>query len=51
MDGTVEIVLALTMAAIAGGSIAIVVRRIAARGKWAAGYWWTERDRSRGPGT
>jgi hypothetical protein len=51
MDGTIEIFLALTMAAIAGASVAIVVRRIAARGRWAAGYWWTNRDRHHGPGT
>jgi hypothetical protein len=51
MDGMLEIVLALTIAAVAGGSIAIVVRRIASRGKWAAGYWWSDRDRRHGPGT
>jgi hypothetical protein len=51
MDDMLEVFLALTIAAVAGGSIAIVVRRIAARGKWAAGYWWTDRDRRHGPGT
>jgi hypothetical protein len=51
MDGMLELLLALTMAAIAGVSVAIVVRRIAARGKWAAGCWWTDRDRRHGPGT
>ena len=51
MDYMLEIFLALTIAAVAGGSIAIVVRRIAARGKWAAGYWWSDRDRRHGPGT
>jgi len=51
MDGMIEVILALAVAAVAGASVAIVVRRIAARGKWAAGYWWTDRDRSRGPGT
>ena len=51
MDEMLDIFLVLTIAAVAGGSIAIVVRRIAARGKWAAGYWWTDRDRHHGPGT
>lgn len=51
MDGMLEILLALTMAAVAGASAAIVVRRIAARGRWAAGYWWTDSDRRHGPGT
>ena len=51
MNGMTEIFLALTMAAVAGASVAIIVRRIAARGRWAAGYWWTDRDRRHGPGT
>ena len=51
MDGTLEVILALTMAAVAGVSVTIIVRRIAARGKWAAGHWWTDQDRRHGPGT
>ncbi|HZM45672.1 MAG TPA: hypothetical protein VFC14_12625 [Burkholderiales bacterium] len=51
MDGVLEIFLALAMAAVAGASVTIVVHRIAARGRWAAGYWWTDQDRRHGPGT
>ena len=51
MDGNIELILIVTMAIVAVASALVVARRIAGRGTWAAGYWWSERDRSRGPGT
>ena len=51
MEGEVEVLLIVLMAIVAVSSVAIIARRIASRGRWAAGYWWTDRDRRHGPGT
>jgi hypothetical protein len=41
--------IALAKSAVIGG-LSLVAYRNVAGGKWAAGYWWSKRDRELGPG-
>ena len=48
MDGIFEVILIATLAIIAVSSVALVVRRNAARARWAADFWLSARNRSGG---
>ena len=50
MDSTFELLLVVAAGMAALATVVVVACRKAARGMWAAGYWWSEHDRSRGPG-
>jgi hypothetical protein len=50
MDSSLEVLVVLAAAIAAVATVWFVVYRKVARGMWAAGYWWSDRDRARGPG-